>query len=223
MATGQTLLDTMEMLNQELQLQSGEADVTRALVALNRAQDHLEAMAAGYGKSLQSTTAISQTANVHYTARPAGLLRIDRIQLLDSNSRPLYNLDPDKRAGGNAIGWSWPQTLGLASTGTGKPYRYSYDRTNFYWTPVPDAANNLLVYGLVAAADITAGGTFAYDDVLILPLAGFATRLLRAGVDDAVQDVGMVAQEAFGPVLKSLSLANRDMAGGLEYRKSHSA
>lgn len=220
MATGQTLLDTMEMLNQELQLQSGESDVTRGLVALNRAQNHLEAMAAGHGRSLQSTTAISQTANVHYTARPAGLLRIDRIQLLDSNNRPLYNLDPDKRAGGNAIGWSWPLSL---TAGSGKPYRYSYDRTNFYWTPIPDAANNLLVYGLVAASAITASGTFAYDDVLILPLAGFAVRLLRAGVDDAVQDVGTIAQETFGPVLKTLSLANRDLASGLEYRRSHSA
>jgi hypothetical protein len=44
--TGQTLLDTMELLNQELQLQSGEADVVRGLLALNIAQDHFEASAA---------------------------------------------------------------------------------------------------------------------------------------------------------------------------------
>lgn len=223
MATGQTILDTMEMLNQELQLQSGEADVTRGLVALNRAQDYLEALAATAGKSLQTKTTVTQTAGQDYSARPAGLLRIDRLQLLDANSRVLYALDVDKSAGGRGS-LRWPLTAGTASTVNGKPLKYSYDEDYLYWTPAADTTNVIRVIGLIQAADITANGTFAYKDPLILPLAAFAVRLMRIGVDDQVPDIGSLAQETFGPILKALSTANRDSGGGgFEYTESHSA
>ena len=42
MATGQTLLDLMEVMDRGLQLQSGETGVTQGLLALNAAQDHFE-------------------------------------------------------------------------------------------------------------------------------------------------------------------------------------
>ena len=223
MATGQTLLDTMEMLNQELQLQSGEADVTRALIALNRSQDYLEALASTAGKSLQTETTITQTAGVEYTARPSGLLRIDRLQLLDANGRGVYSLLPDKRTGGQVDNLRWPVAASTAPSGTGKPLKYAYDEDYFYWAPLPDTTNSIRVWGLIQAADITANGTFAYKDPLILPVAAFAVRLLKAGVDDTITDVAGIAQETFGPILRALSAANRDAAGGFEYTVSHSA
>ena len=42
MATGQTVLDLMEVLAPELQLQSAEADVVKGLIVLNRAQSAFE-------------------------------------------------------------------------------------------------------------------------------------------------------------------------------------
>ena len=54
--TGQDLLDRMELVNQELQLQSGEADVTRGLLALNVAQDYLESILALHPGMMSDTT-----------------------------------------------------------------------------------------------------------------------------------------------------------------------
>lgn len=223
MATGQTLLDTMELLNQELQLQSGEADHARGLVALNRSQDYFESMAAQRARLLMSTTSVTQTASTETTARPTGLLRIDRLQLLDSNSRPIGDIVPLGRVGGHAGAFMWPLNLSSSTMTTGKPYRYSYDKDYFYWQPLPDSTNSVRVYGLLAAADLTANGTFTYDDMVILPLAGFACRLMKIGVDDNMQDVAGLAQEAFKGVLDTLETEMRDGARGLEYTQIHTA
>jgi len=86
--TGQNLLDRMELVNQELQLQAGEADVVRGLVALNVAQDYLESLLASRGKSFIGTTPgnVVTAANTETTAFPAGVLRIDRMQVLDATT-----------------------------------------------------------------------------------------------------------------------------------------
>lgn len=222
MALGQVLLDTMELINQELQLQSGEADVTRALVALNRSQDYMESLAAAAGKSLQSTTTVTTVANTETTAKPAGLLRVDRLQLLDSNSRPVRDVIPINRTGGHVEGsGNWAATS--SSSTTGKPAYYSEDDSYFYWTPLPDGVSTIRVYGLIAASDISAAGTFAYKDIAILPVASFACRLMRLGVDDSIGDVASVAQETFSSVLTNFSSSRRDGAKGLEYSERHSA
>ena len=46
MATGQTILDLMEVFDRGLQLQSGESGVTMGLRAANAAQDYLESLLA---------------------------------------------------------------------------------------------------------------------------------------------------------------------------------
>ena len=56
MATGQTLLNIMEDLNGELQLQSGEVDVSKGLRALNAAQDLFETVLATYGREVLGGT-----------------------------------------------------------------------------------------------------------------------------------------------------------------------
>ena len=93
MASGQDLLDLMELLNQELQLQTGEENVARGLVALNAAQDAFEGLAALRPKILGSRTGtVTTAANTETTAFPSGLLRVDRKMgnIIDKDALPRY-------------------------------------------------------------------------------------------------------------------------------------
>jgi hypothetical protein len=147
----------MELVNQELQLQSGETDVTRGLVALNVAQDYFETLAAGRGKGFGSVVGTVTTTNAtETTAFPSGLLRLDRMQVLDSNSRPKRELVNLKRAGGHAVSAFWPLNV-LLPTSSGEPYAYWTDGTTIYWNPLPNATHTIRYYGFKAATDITAG------------------------------------------------------------------
>ena len=95
--TGQALLDRMEDLNRELDLQAGEADVTRGLRALNTAQDHFETLLSVESPNgLGSTTGtVTTAAGTETTAFPTGMIRLDAVWLLDADtSRPSYELDP---------------------------------------------------------------------------------------------------------------------------------
>ena len=221
MATGQSLLDRMELLNPELQLQSGETDVTRGLLALNVAQDYFETRAA-LRKDVfgSSSSTVTTTLNTETTTHPTGLLRIDRLQFIDpSTSRPAWDLTPIRRTGGHAWGGGWPATLG--SAGAGRPTGYWTNGVNIYWEPLPSDTHTVRWYGFQVASDITASGTFAYPDIAMLPVAVFATRLLKAGLDDPIADLDSLAQRAFEPVLDLLTNFNRDGAKGLEFERSH--
>lgn len=223
MATGQTLLDTMELLNQELQLQSGEADVTRALVALNRAQDFYEAQASMepgiHGSGSNTVVTASQ---IETTAYPAGLLRIDALQLLDSNTnRPKCTLDPIYESGGQANSNVWPYNL-LINPGSGAPTGYFTNGTLIYWSPLPDNVYTVRWLGFQVAADVSAAGTFSYPDVLILPMASFAVRLMRIGVDDSAESIAKLASETFQPVIATLSNFRREKGKPFNYRYRHS-
>ena len=95
MATGQTLLDLMEVMDRGLQLQSGETGVTRALSALNASQDHFESILAlepnVHGSSIGTVTT---AANTESTAFPSTLMRLDRLQFIGADtSRPAWDLD----------------------------------------------------------------------------------------------------------------------------------
>lgn len=224
MATGQSLLDRMELLNQELQLQSGEADVTRGLVALNVAQDCFEARAAARPTIYGSTTpvgTVTTAASTETTAFPSGVLRLDRLQFIDaSTSRPAWDLVPLRRVGSHAWNRYWPINV-VSTTSTGKPRAYWTNRINIYWDPLPDATHTVRYYGFTPAADITAGGTFAYEDIVMLPLAAFAVRLWKTGLDDQESSAARLAEEYFDPVLDQLGNFNRDGAVGLEYSDVH--
>jgi hypothetical protein len=221
MATGQSLLDIMEILNQELQLQSGEADVTRGLLALNISQDYFESLAAARKKVKGGQTGTVVTvASTETTAFPTGVLRIDRLQLLDATtSRPKSELRPLKRTGGHAVTSFWPYSL--TTTGTGEPNAYWTNGRSIYWSPLPGGVYTFRWYGFQSATDITASGTFLYDDIVMLPIASFAARLLKSGVDDPAQDVAAVAQESFKSTLDILQTFDRDGAAGFEYEEVH--
>lgn len=217
--TGQGLLDRMELLNQELQLQAGEADVTRGLLALNVAQDYFESLAAQRAKILGSATGtVATTANTETTAFPTGVLRIDRLQTLNASSRPAVELRRLSRAGGHAVSAPWPQS---AFTGTGTPSAYWTNGTSIYWSPLPSGTTTVRWYGFQAAADITAAGTFAYPDVVALPLASYATQLIKSGLDDDVTVLAGLANSTFTAALDAMEHFNRDGASGLEYTERH--
>lgn len=220
MATGQTLLDTMEVLHPELALQSGEDDVAKGLIALNRAQDLFETHAAQYGDIFGDTVGtVTTTASQEYTTYPTGVMRIDGLDLLDSNSLPIFSLDPIKRRGGHVSQRKWPTFL-TSLLGTGKPVKYWTNGTRIYWSPMPDATHSLRWYGFQAASDITASGTFAYPDAAILPFASIAVKIIRTGLDDTVQQLDEIATETFNSLLDQLTTFRRD--GPVEYQYSYS-
>jgi hypothetical protein len=222
--TGQSILDRMEILNQELQLQAGESDVARGLVALNMAQDFFEAAAAKrpniYGSGSGS---ITQTANTETSTYPANLLRLDSLWYLDTTvtpNRPAWKLRPRKESGGHLPSSSWVRSL-VSNATTGKPYAYWTNGTLIYWDPLPDTTNTVRYYGLVGAADITASGTFTYPDVVSLLLATFAVTILRVGLGDEVADLNALAESTFGDTLDALANFNRDGAVPLTYEYNH--
>lgn len=219
--TGQELLNRMELVNQELQLQSGETDVTRGLLALNVAQDYFEQLAAARKGCLGGQTAnVTTTGSTETTAFPTGFLRIDRLQLLDASTlRPKFELRPIKRTGGHATSGVWPYNF--ISGGSGSPFGYWTNGTSIYWQPLPSGTETIRVYGFKRASDVTASGTFSYDDGVSFPLAAFATRLMKIGVDDPAQDVSGLAQETFKSILDTLENFNRDGSADLEYSQVH--
>src|SRR3990167_8485299 len=149
--TGQDLLDRMELVNQELQLQSGEADVTRGLLALNVAQDYLESILALHPVMMMDTSStVTSSASTETTAFPSWVLRIDRIQYIDpSTSRPsgpdLENLG---FAGGHTQYSSGLPEFVLSTSGNGRPRAYWTNGRNIYWQPLPDATHTFRWYGL---------------------------------------------------------------------------
>lgn len=224
MAVGQDILNQMEVLNQELQLQSGEEDVNRALIALNAAQDHFETLAAqlpdfkGDAIGTITTTGLTET-----TAFPAGVLRLDRLQLIDSNNNlPKWDLLPITRVGGHTYHRFWPWNV-ISPISPGEPRGYYTNGTSIFWDPLPADTQTVRWYGFQRAADITVSGTFAYDEAVILAFADFAVRLMRIGVDDAVGDIASLAGDVFGPLLASLGNFTRDQAPGMQYKYIHDA
>lgn len=222
--TGQDILNAMEIFNAELQLQAGEQDVTRGLLAANIAQDYFESLAAQRGKLMgDQDGTVATAAQTEKTAFPAGVLRIDRLVVLDPNNSnlPKREIRPIRRTGGQSITHWWP--LNMTFNAQGEPQGYYTNGTNIYWTPLPDAIYTLRWYGFKAADDITAGGTFAYPDIVRLPLATFACQVMKSGVDDDPTTLSQVASQVFDSVLNTLSMFDRDGAVPLEYTEKHLA
>jgi hypothetical protein len=220
--TGQDLLDRMELLNAELQLQSGESNVARGLLALNVAQDHFESLAAAKRNILGSSIGtVSTAASTESTAFPSGLLRIDRLHLIGQNGRPEAELIKLQRTGGHAVHRFWPLSL-VSTSSSGKPQAYWTNGSHIYWDPLPAGIYTVRWYGFSTAVDITTSGTFLYPDIVALPIASFAVRLIKGGLDDDPRELASIANETFRPVLDALSNFNRDGAMGLEYTEVHS-
>jgi len=223
-ATGQTILDLCEGLDRELQLQSTEADVTLGLKLLNASQDYFESIVALQPSLMgDGIGTVTTAADTESTAYPSGLLRVDRLQYIDpTTSRPAWDLDRISGTGGHAYTTLDP-LLATSSTTSGKPARYWTDGSNIYWDPLPDATHTVRYYGFTAAADLTAGGTFTYPDMVMLPLASFTTILFQVGKGDAEVNLNELALKTFDPVVQTLSKFNRDRTQHYQYRYTHDA
>lgn len=221
MATGQDLLDLMQVLDNELLLQTGEPDVARGLIALNAAQDMFEASVALMPTMFGSDAGtVSITAGSETSPYPTGLLRLDKIWMLDPTTlRPLYPLEVVDMVGGQAWRRRWPASL-ISTQTSGRVSGYWENGTDIYWSPFPSQSDTVRVYGFSSAADITAGGTFAYPDLTMLPICAFATKLMKAGVGDDSVDLNE-AMAFFMPIVKQLSHYNRDRAAEFIYRGVH--
>lgn len=213
----------MEICNNELLLQSGEADVTRGLKALNVAQDFFESLLAKRPNAIgDSTGTVTTTANTETTAFPTGVLRIDGLQLLDATtSRPKRDLHPLKGTGEHAYAKRWPYWNYYATAAPGEPCEYWTNGRNIYWAPLPDATHTIRWYGLQAAADITAVGTFAYPDIVAFPLAAFAAKIMAAGVDDDTMNLNDLAGATLGAAVDGCDNFNRDGGVPFNYTRPH--
>lgn len=223
MATGQSMLDTMEVLDRGLQLQSGETGVALALRSLNASQDHFEALMALQPNMLGSSIGtITTSASTESTAFPTGLVRLDRMQFIDPDtSRPAWDLERVGPVGDHYASSASHPTVQFNTTTSGRPVRYWTNGSNIYWDPLPDATHTVRYYGMKSASDITAGGTFAYPDIVMLPIVTFAVKMLRTGKDDEVAPITEVGMQVFGPVIQSMSRFNRDRTPGYDYRYYH--
>ncbi len=222
MATGQSLLNIMEVLFPELQLQTTEGDVVKGLVCLNAAQDMFETHAAQYKDFMGgSVGTVTTTAAQEYTAFPTGLLRLDGMDFLDQGTlRPAFPLTPLYKRGGHVQADFWPFSL-ISNTSTGAPRGYWTNGTRIYWAPEPDGAYIVRTYGFSSADDITALGTFAYPDAVMLPLAVVACKIARLGLDDGIEAYSAFATETFNPVLDLLSGYRRDGLQSPNYTYTH--
>lgn len=219
MATGQSVLDRMEVLHPELQLQVGEADVTRGLIAANMAQDYMEAVFALHPGLFGDTVGtITTTADTETTTWPTGLIRLDKLQRLDSNGRVVADLDGVQQAGGHAPTSDW---LTTSSAITSAPTAYWTNGRAFYWDPIPDAVYTLRWTGLQQQTDITASGTILYPDICLTPLAAFAVKVIRIGLDDDASQLTQLAAELFEPVVAALSTFRREQPKAMVYRYRH--
>jgi hypothetical protein len=222
MATGQTLLDYMEVLDRELQLQSSESDVVMGLRAANMAQYAFEAVVGVIPNLLGSQTGtVTTTSSTETTAFPTGLLRVDALFLIDAaTSRPAWRLEPISEIGGHA-GGAWLQQYASVSGGSGKPVAYFTNGRSFYWDPLPDGTHTVRWHGFQAASDITAAGTFAYPDICLEPIAAAAVRLLRGGLGDDTGDITSLSGDLFQPVIQILSGYQKDRAPMPRFRYQH--
>ena len=214
----------MELLDQELQLQPAEADVTRGLIALNRAQDLIETlMALRPNIKVSAIGTVTTAASTEATAVPAGLLRIDAMFYIDpTTSLPQWKLDRIDSVGGHSIDQGWPHNIYGITSGAGKPNAYWENGTNIYWSPLPDGTHTVRYHGFAAASDISAAGTFAYPDIMILPVASIAVKLMQTGVGDGTGELTQFATSIIGPVLATLERHNRDGGQKLRYTRHHS-
>lgn len=210
----------MEVLHPELQLQSGEVNVVQGLVAANMAQDYLESVLALHPGVFGDTAGtVTTTANTETTTYPSGVIRLDRLWRLDSNSRQVRELLPIYETGGHAPSSTWPSSLASAATGATSGY-WTNGRL-IYWDPLPDATYTIRWYGLQQQTDITAAGTFLYPDICLTPLATFAVKAIRIGLDDSAQQLTALSTELFEPVVTALGNFRREGPKPMTYRYAH--
>ena len=224
MATIQTVFDLVEATNREIQLQTGEADVTRALAVYNMAKWYFETRMATKKDILGNEDGtVATAASTEKTTFPAGVLRIDALWLVDpATSRPRGEpLTPIYQTGGHARG-STNSLYSSSSTSPGEPEAYWTNGTNIYWSPTPDGIHTVRWYGFKEATEATAASDpFLYPSVCVPAFAAFMAHVFRVGLDDPIEDAMMLAIQLFDPLTETLSNFRREKARTPTYRSVH--
>lgn len=219
------ILTKMSVLDNELDISSGGADETRAISALDMAQDAWESIIANHPDLLGTAANTATVANTEATAWPTGLLRIDTMWYMNTDSTPnlpAWKIDLIQDVGGHMVGAGWPANLSMGM-GKGKPVGCYTNRANLYWRPLPDAVYTVRINGLYAATDISVRtATFAYPDQASNPLAAYASRLLSMGVADPSEEMKALADEMFAPVINMLRQPTRQRPQSRQYSRVHS-
>lgn len=224
MAVTSDLLSHMEDIDDLLSNAdvSGTSGVpqTRAVRALNRAQDLLESFIAMEPDLLASVDdTVSQTVGQEYSSTPSRTLRIDSLWFLDaSDSLPRYEIQPVRNPGGHRMQRPIP-IFDVSADATGRPEGYWWARGSdrVYWDRQPDTTNSIRFIGFFGAADMTISpdSTFAYDDSLILPVAQVASEIFRFRRRDDWREVRQYAMATFQPVVSSMKRAWRHGLGDI--------
>lgn len=219
-----TILTKMQVVDNELDISSGGADETRAISALDMAQDAFESIVANHPDTLGKISTISTTADQEYTTWPSTLLRLDSLFKMNTGvtpNRPQWKIEIIQDVGGQ-VQSGWPYSDGYAPTDTGAPHRAYTNRQYFFWDVVPDAIYTLRAYGFSSETDLTIRTqTFAYPDYVSTPMAVFATRLMEMGIDDPSAELKDLADELYGPVLNSLRQPTRQRPQARQYSRVH--
>ena len=220
MSTGQDLLNRMELLHPEMQLQPGETDVVKGLLAANIAQDYLESLLAltpqAFGDSSGTLVTTPQSETTPY---PDGVLRIDSLWRLDDLGRPSYPIEMAQDTGGHLNYTPWPESIAYATYGM--PSSAWPNGRQIFWGPIPDLAYSVRWYGLQQQPDITAAGTIQWTDICLAPMATFACKAYRVGLDDSAAQLTSLASDLFEPVIKTLTNFRRDVPTRLTYSRVH--
>lgn len=214
------VLGRMELLDNELETGAGEDDETRAILALDCAQDYFESIAASYPRILQQHSTLTTTALAETTTFPTDLLRLDDLWLLDSNGEMISQLNQIFEVGGHVRTGPWP--FRAMSSAPGAPSEYYANEGTIYWSPKPDAVHTLRYFGLIAKTSLTTRAqTFQYRDQYALPFATFAVRVLSLGIGDDTDGLDALAEELFTPALRQSRRVLRTRASGRVYTQRH--
>lgn len=223
--TAADILTKMSVLDNELDINSGGADETRALAAADMAQDAFEALVACEPDMLGETEdTLATVASTPSTVWPAALLRVDNLYLLDTTVVPYrqrWKIENIQDVGGQAPQYDWPISLGM-SAGTGAPRAFYTNRAYFWWAPVPDQAYTFRTYGLRSKTNLTTRLiTFGYPDLVSNPLAAIAVRLMEMGIDDPSEELERLAAQWYKPVLRALANPVRQRPQSRVYDRVH--
>lgn len=223
--TAADVLTKMQVLDNELDVSSGGADETRALAALDMAQDAFEAVVASVPEILGTIDTVTASANTESTAWPTTLMRIDALWMVNTSAspnRPSYKLDEIEDVGGNSNQAPyWPITPYWSAT-PGAPWGYWTNRAHIYWAPLPDVAYTIRCYGFYSKTNLTTRAiTYGFPDQVSMPMAAFAVRLMGIGVDDLTEEIKALALETYGPVIKMLQQPSRQQPQARYYSRVH--
>jgi hypothetical protein len=225
-ATGTTpisdVLSDMLVIDNELDITAGGADESRAISAIGMAIRAFEAVIANVPDLLGNYSTVLTAANTETTSWPGALLRLDSLWLLDANGRQRWEVDSIQDIGAQTPNARWPFGASSVASGNGAPIGYYANRAEFFWRPIPDAVYTLRTYGLYAKIrPAVRTDLFPYPDLVSVPCAAYAVRLMEMGINDTSDELKALAEEIFNPAINALKRPIRQRPQSRVYSRVH--